>query len=86
MPTIHLSWSEAASNCSFDVYSSTLPYIGYTLLISDVSGLSYEDPVGTAGDPANNTFYYVTAEACVGGDTAISNAVGEFDFDLIQGD
>ena len=85
-PTLTLSWQEESANCLFDVYSSTQPYSGYALLVTYLSGLSYDAPAGTVGDVDNHTFYYVTAYACGGVETAVSNTVAEFDFALTPGD
>jgi predicted outer membrane repeat protein len=84
-PTLMLDWSSDRTGCTFDVYSSTSPYIGYTALVTGMTDATYEVIAGTIGDVDINTFFYVTAYGCGSADTAVSNTVGEFDFTISPG-
>ena len=82
--TLTFSWLADAANCSLDLFSSTAPYSGFAILVAGEMGTSY-DVASTAGNPAMNTFYYVQANGCSNGSTAVSPTFGEFDFALEPG-
>ena len=75
---VQLDWSDEAANCSYTVYRSSSPYSGFTAWQNNLNVLTISDFDGLS----NNTFYYVEATACSGGETAVSNTVGAFTFAL----
>lgn len=83
-----LSWNSVEDAASYRVYRSTTPYFTPTLatrIATDVTTTTYTD-TGAIGDPANNTFYVVTAVDVEGRESAPSTRVGEFDFALVTGE
>ena len=80
--TAGLSWPNEAK-CDTDIYRSDAPYVGFALLVNNLTSDSYEDSY-SVGDVATNAYYYV--ETTCWGDTLSSNSVGEFDYALTAGD
>lgn len=84
-PNAHLSWTGSADPdvVEYHLYRDTTPYFTPTdPPHKTVTGLSYDD-AGVLGNAATN-YYYVVRAACDNGfESANSNRVGEFDFDLV---
>ena len=77
-----LAWSTDPANCSYEVYSSTAPYQGFTLVATLAQG---EDAYTPADAGQQAAYYYVEAVSCVGGERARSGTVGWFRFALVPG-
>lgn len=77
---IDLTWSDQATHCITDLYEGADPY---TLALLDntlTAGVaSYQRPF------ASPSFYQLQVTNCGGTDTALSNTVGLFTFDLVAG-
>jgi hypothetical protein len=83
---MHLSWSEPSSAVGRDyyvIYRATDPNAAMDSL--DASADTTYIDVGAAGSPATHYFYTVKTVDQMGQTSPVSNMVGEFDIDLING-
>ncbi len=82
-----LNWSAAASNCSYDLYRSQVPYFtpgAASLLVPALpaGAATYTDLSAHIGNPAIEDFYRVRGHGCDSLTTADSAWVGYMDFAL----
>ena len=82
-PDLVFSWSTESANCSYGVYRSGQPYVGYSLIAGSLNMSPFTD--SNAGNGMNNYFYYLEATNCAGTNTAVSNQMGAFNFPLTPG-
>ena len=80
--TLQLTWNEPATNCLYTIHRSTAPYSGFTIWQANLTTLSTTDPQGMG----NTYFYYIEANNCDGGETAVSNTAATFPYSLTPGD
>ena len=67
--------------CRYDLYEETTPYFTPTTVTA--SNQSSGIVLARTGDVDTNYYYKVVAD-CTGVGTAVSNTVGEFDFELVS--
>ena len=82
-----LFWTHDRANCQYAVYRSSQPYFSPSEAVhletvwGDVTRFIDQEQPSPLGDSAHNVYYQVEGINC-GGDTAVSNTAGEFDFSL----
>lgn len=79
--SVQLNWSETENASFYHIYRDTVPFFTPGTPIATVSDTEYID-IGYTGNPVTNYFYVVKAGNTVG-ESAISNRVGEFDYQLV---
>ncbi|HSH01807.1 MAG TPA: LamG-like jellyroll fold domain-containing protein [Anaerolineae bacterium] len=80
-----LSWNSDPNNCGYQVYQGDMPYFApwegtaiSNLLAANVTSYNLIGELGVVGD---NSYYLVVAQGC-GGDSAVSDWVGEIAFSM----
>ena len=76
-----ISRSNENPSCTYNLFHSSNPYSGFTLLQANMGTAPFDISGAMGGAP---DFYYVEVDCGVGG-TAVSNTAGEFTFVSIPG-
>ncbi|MEM7113576.1 MAG: choice-of-anchor Q domain-containing protein [Chloroflexota bacterium] len=79
-----LSWQDAISNCTYDVFESTTPYFTHSTSAAYLNASTAHPINGRLGDPTTN-YFFINRATCTGDVTIDSNEVGEFDFTIVPG-
>ena len=77
---LQLQWSTDPVSCDYEVYESSTPYSGFTLLAIVTAENSYEPAL----DPTESRYFYVHADCQ--DSSGVTNTVGIFRFSLTPGD
>ena len=80
--SISLGWGTDDPDCSYDIHEAPSPYTAPTTPTYEDASTDYSI-ANRIGDSATN-YFFITAETC-NGNTAYSNEVGAFDFDIVPG-
>ena len=82
--TPRLSWTAVSGVDGYNIYRDTYAYFTPDLPYATVTTPVYDDD-DALGDIADNHFYVIRSACDTGFESAISNRVGEFDYELVVG-